>query len=189
MGFELTEKVMETVVETPEINETDIVEPVAEHKVILLPVQNRHTSSTPQPISAERIADLLQAGGYKGSIVETETRRYVESSAEGWKFRVYFFDDGAAKNSHTPTSLMLSAGWGLDQSDIDIISRAANTFNMKFRYLKAYVVNDEEYAYTEAEMSQFCPDGLSDDEFNAFLDMFINLRQSYVSICGEMRKS
>ena len=34
---------METVVETPEINETDIVETVDEHKVILLPVQNRQT--------------------------------------------------------------------------------------------------------------------------------------------------
>jgi hypothetical protein len=59
---------------------------------------------------------------------------------------------------------------------------------MKFRYLKAYVVSEEEYTYTETEMSQYCPEGLSDDGFKALLDMFINLRQSYVAICREMRK-
>jgi len=156
-------------------------------KVFLLPVQTRPSSTTPLPISAERVAKLLQDAGYKGNIVETETRTFVESSAEGWKFRVYFFDDRSQSTDY-PASFMLSSGWSIDSKDADATFKAANIFNTQFRYLKAYVVVDEEYAYTEAEMSQFCPDGISNDGFNAFLDMFINLRQSYVSICRELRK-
>lgn len=179
---------MENVIDPSEVCPEDGNESSEYHKVILLPVQNRFSSSTPLPVSAERIARLLQDAGYKGSIVETELRTFVESSAEGWRFRIYFFDDNFSDVTDHPTSIMLSAGWGLDQKDVEMISKAANIFNMKFRYLKAYVVAGEEYTYTEAEMSQFCPGGLSDDTFNAFLNMFINLRQSYVSICREFLK-
>jgi hypothetical protein len=179
---------METVVNISDALDVETNEGQGEHKVILLPVQNRHSSSTRHPVSAERIAQLLQEGGYKGSIIETETRKYVESGAEGWKFRIYFFHDGVSENSEGATSLMFNSGWGMDPGDAEITLKAANIFNMKFRYLKAYVVSEENYTYTEAEMSQFCPDGLSDDEFNSQLEMFINLRQSYVAVCRELRK-
>lgn len=157
-------------------------------KVILLPIQARPSSGVPLPISVERIAELLQNAGYKGVIVETEDRTFVESSAEGWKFRVFLYDDRKSGSNDYPTSIMLNAGWGLDRADAEAIYKAANIFNMKFRFLKAYVVVEDEYTYTEAEMSLFCPDGLSGDTFNAFLEMFINLRQSYVSICRESLK-
>lgn len=179
---------METVVSMSDAADNEAVEGDKPNKVILLPIQNRHSSNTRYPISAERIALLLQESGYKGSVVETETRKFVESSAEGWKFRVYFFNDGQSEEESEFTSLMFSAGWGIDPKDAEVTLKSSNIFNMKFRYLKAYVVSEEEYTYTETEMSQYCPEGLSDDGFKALLDMFINLRQSYVAICREMRK-
>ena len=159
-----------------------------ENNIIKLNVIKKSAGNIAKPISAERIAELLQNTGYKGSIIETETRRFVESSAEGWKFRVYFFNDGQTEGAEDLTSIMFNSGWGMDPKDAEITLKSANIFNMKFRYLKAYVVSEDEYTYTETEMSQYCPDGLSDDGFKALLDMFINLRQSYVTICREMRK-
>lgn len=179
---------MDTVIDAQVLTDAVSDETAQEHKVILLPVQNRQTSSTPLPVSPERIAQLLQVGGYKGQIIERDNGSFIESSAEGWKFRVIFFYDRSSNSNPHPTSLMLTAGWALDHDDTEIITKAANIFNMKFRYLKAYVVSDEEYTYTEAEMSHYCPNGMSDDDFNAYLDLFINLRQSYVSICREVRK-
>ena len=178
---------METVVNMSNSEEEPITES-NNNKVILLPVQNRHPSNTLRPLSPERIAQLLQDNGYKGSVIETDTRTFVESSAEGWKFRVYFFNDLNSQEDDNITSLMFSAGWGIDPKDSEITLKSSNIFNTKFRYLKSYVVNEEEYSYTEAEMSQFCPEGLSDDGFRVLLDMFINLRQSYVTICRELRK-
>ena len=179
---------METVVSMSDAGDNELVDGDKTNRVILLPIQNRHSSTTRYPISAERIALLLQECGYKGSVVETETRKFVESSAEGWKFRIHFFNDGQSEEASDLTSLMFSAGWGLDPKDAEVTLKSTNIFNMKFRYLKAYVVSEDEYTYTETEMSQYCPDGLSDDGFKALLDMFINLRQSYVTICREMRK-
>lgn len=168
----------------------DIVQEVSEqiddHKVVLLPVQNRHSSSTPYPLTQERVASLLQSAGYKGEIIETEFRCYVESGAEGWKFRVYFFDDNSTKSGEQKNSIMFNSGWGITAEKVPDLLKAANVFNAKFRYLKAYVVTEEEYSYTESEMSVFGGDGLSDDAFIAALEMFLNLRQSYVSICREM---
>lgn len=179
---------MDTVIDAQVIRDAVSDETTEEHKVILLPVQNRQTSTTPMPVTPARIAQLLQAGGYKGQIIERDNGSCIESSAEGWKFRVIFYYDHSSDTNPHPTSLMLTAGWALDPDDAAIITKAANIFNMRFRYLKAYVVSEEEYTYTEAEMSHYCPNGMSDDDFNAYLDLFINLRQSYVSICREVRK-
>jgi hypothetical protein len=172
---------------------TDVTQPeqaceARNQKVVLLPVSKRHSAETPLAPSPERMAELLQNAGYKGYVIEDEYRRFVESSAEGWKFRVYFYGEHAKDTGDRFNSFMFTSGWSLQQEDIANALNSANIFNVRFRYLKAYVVSGDDYAYTEAEMSQFCPDGVSDYQFISFLEMFINLRQSYVTIFRETGK-
>ena len=179
---------MDTIIDASAEIETENSEQQDAHKVILLPVKNRHTSNTPFPLTPERVAQILQEAGYKGNVIETETRRFVESGAEGTKFRIYFYDDVSTKSGEQQYSIMFNTGWNIKKDEREDFLKAANIFNMRFRYLKAYVVSEDEYAYTEAEMSFFGADGLSDDGFIALLDMFLNLRQSYLSICREFVK-
>lgn len=102
---------METVVSMSDAGDNEAIEGDKPNKVILLPIQNRHSSNARYPISAERIALLLQESGYKGSVVETETRKFVESSAEGWKFRVYFsMMVDQRKRANLPLSCLALAG-------------------------------------------------------------------------------
>lgn len=174
---------MDRVIDVDGVTQAEQNSDAQSQKVVLLPVPKRHDAGFPLPPSPERMAELLQNAGYKGIIIEDDHRRLVESSAEGWKFRVYFYGDRSSETDEHFTSFMFTSGWSLSQEDVGNALKSANIFNMKFRYLKAHVVSGDDYAYTEAEMSQFCPDGISDDQFIALLEMFINLRQSYVTIC------
>lgn len=157
--------------------------PIDVDNIILLPASKKSVGHIPKPISAERAAELLQNAGYKGKVEETETRVYVESASDGWKFRIYFFDDSPANASTPQLSLMLNSGWGVSKVDAQKMQENANIFNSRCRYAKAYVDGNEEYRYTEIEMSHFIIDGMTDDCFTAFVEMFLGLRRTYLNLC------
>jgi len=154
--------------------------------IIQLPVPKKNVGHVTKPLTAERTAELLQNAGYRGKIEETSTRVYVESASDGWKFRVYFYDDSPADALSPQLSFMLNSGWSISQDDVEKIQQAANSFNRQCRYAKAYIDGNEEYRFTEIEMSHFILDGITDDCFFGYIDMFLGLRRTYLNLCKEM---
>ena len=140
-----------------------------------------------RPSSLERIAHILQEAGYKAKISGDESFRFILSGADGWNFKITFHDDAPAGTEIRQESFQFSSGWTIQVEDLVKISEAANTFNRQYRYAKAFVGGNEGYVYTEVEMSHFCYDGVSDDAFISYLELFFYLRRSYVDLCKAVR--
>jgi hypothetical protein len=140
-----------------------------------------------KPCSVDRISSILQDAGYKAKIEGKDNRRYIMSGAEGWNFKITFYDDAPSGSESNHTSFQFSSGWSIQPDDHVKISEAANAFNRQYRYAKAFLGGEEGYVYTELEMSHYCFDGVSDEAFISFLDLFLGLRRWYVDLCKSMR--
>jgi hypothetical protein len=140
-----------------------------------------------QLCSIDRISLILQDAGYKAKIEGKDNRRYIMSGAEGWSFKITFYNDAPSGSDTNHASFQLSAGWSIQLDDLVKISEAANAFNRQYRYAKAFVGGEEGYVYTELEMSHYCFDGISDEAFISFLDLFLGLRRWYVDLCKATR--
>jgi len=141
-----------------------------------------------RPSSLERISHILQEAGYKAKISGDENFRFILSGADGWNFKITFHDDAPAGSDVRHLSFQFSSGWSIQVDELTKISEAANAFNRQYRYAKAFVGGDEGYVYTEVEMSHFCFDGVSDEAFISYLELFFYLRRTYVDLCKAMRR-
>lgn len=137
--------------------------------------------------SVVRMSQILQDAGYKAKIEGKDNRKYIMSGAEGWGFKITFYDDAPSGSESNHTSFQFSSGWSIQPEDHVKISEAANAFNRQYRYAKAFVGGEEGYVYTELEMSHYCFDGVSDEAFISFLDLFLGLRRWYVELCKATR--
>lgn len=169
----------QVVVEKKEADsQNDISDEVLENKFQLVRLR---------PSSLERIAHILQDAGYKAKISGDENFRFIISGTDGWNFKITFHDDAPAGIETRQVSFQFSSGWTIQAEDLVKISEAANAFNRQYRYAKAFVGGNEGYAYTEVEMSHFCYDGVSDDAFISYLELFFYLRRTYVDLCKTIR--
>ena len=168
----------------PEIIELDkpLIEAVSDQEL-----ENKYQLVRIKPCSIERISSILQDAGYKAKIEGKDNRRYIMSGAEGWNFKITFYDDAPSGSESNHTSFQFSSGWSIQPDDHVKISEAANAFNRQYRYAKAFLGGEEGYVYTELEMSHYCFDGVSDEAFISFLDLFLGLRRWYVDLCKSMR--
>ena len=168
----------------PEILELDkpIIEAVSDQEL-----ENKYHLVRMKPCSVDRIASILQDAGYKAKIEGKDNRRYIMSGAEGWNFKITFYDDAPSGSESNHTSFQFSSGWTIQPDDHVKISEAANAFNRQYRYAKAFLGGEEGYVYTELEMSHYCFDGVSDEAFISFLDLFLGLRRWYVDLCKSTR--
>ena len=168
----------------PEIIELDkpLIEAVSDQEL-----ENKYQLVRIKPCSIERISSILQDAGYKAKIEGKDNRRYIMSGAEGWNFKITFYDDAPSGSESNHTSFQFSSGWSIQPDDHVKISEAANAFNRQYRYAKAFVGGEEGYVYTELEMSHYCFDGISDEAFISFLDLFLGLRRWYVDLCKATR--
>ena len=168
----------------PEIIELDkpLIEAVSDQEL-----ENKYQLVRIKPCSIERISSILQDAGYKAKIEGKDNRRYIMSGAEGWNFKITFYDDAPSGSESNHTSFQFSSGWSIQPDDHVKISEAANAFNRQYRYAKAFLGGEEGYVYTELEMSHYCFDGVSDEAFISFLDLFLGLRRWYVDLCKSTR--
>jgi len=141
-----------------------------------------------KPCSIDRISQILQDAGYKAKIEGKDNRRYIMSGAEGWNFKITFYYDAPSGSDSNHTSFQFSSGWSIQLEDLVKISEASNAFNRQYRYAKAFVGGEEGYVYTEIEMSHYCFNGVSDEAFISFLDLFLGLRRWYVDLCKATRR-
>lgn len=150
-------------------------------------LENKYHLVRIKPCSIDRISSILQDAGYKAKNEGKDNRRYIISGAEGWNFKITFYDDAPSASGSNHTSFQLSSGWTIQPDDHVKISEAANAFNRQYRYAKAFLGGEEGYVYTELEMSHYCFDGVSDEAFISFLDLFLGLRRCYVDLCKSTR--
>ena len=165
---------------TPTISTEMVSDEVLENKFHLVRLK---------PSSIERIANILQETGCKAKISGNDHFKFIMSGSDGWNFKITFHDDAPAGADIRHESFQFSSGWSIQVEELAKISEAANAFNRQYRYAKAFVGGDEGYVYTEVEMSHFCYDGVSDEAFISFLELFFYLRRTYVDLCKAVRSA
>lgn len=129
-----------------------------------------------RPITANRIASLLQEMGYRGKVIHGDNWCWVESSTNGVVFSVYSFSDKLADPDREGRSIQFDGGWGgLSAYDARRLLMACNRFNHDWRYAKATVVADKDRHSLTVKLDHHCPNGLADKEFYDVAEMFIRL--------------
>lgn len=129
-----------------------------------------------QPITVNRIALLMQDMGYRGKIIHGGDWCWVESAANGNKFSIYVFSDQLADPNSAARSIQFDGGWGgLSSYDARRLLLVCNRFNHVWRYAKATVASDNDRYSLSVKLDHYCPNGLTNEEFFAVADMYIQL--------------
>jgi len=134
------------------------------------------TETENQPVTVTRIAMLMQDMGYRGKLVHGDSWCWVESATNGNKFSIYAFSVELADPNSQARSIQFDGGWGgLSSHDARRFLMVCNRFNHAWRYAKATVLSDNDRYSLSVKLDHYCPNGLTDEEFYAVADMYVQL--------------
>jgi hypothetical protein len=111
-------------------------------------------------ITREEMAALLRDAGYRAEIAQGKESKFIRTAMSGYKVAVYFYDcndDGCA-------ALQLST---LFDKAPNLTIHAANDWNAKHRYARAYIDTSDESLFFEYDFvltgvtAKFIKDNLS----------------------------
>lgn len=134
-----------------------------------------------QPVTATRIALLMQEMGYRGKVINGDDWCWVESATNGNKFSIYSFSADLADPNSQARSIQFDGGWGgLSAFDARRFLMVCNRFNHAWRYAKATVLSNNDRYSLSVKLDHYCPNGLTDKEFYAVADMYIQLIEDMI---------
>ena len=106
-------------------------------------------------VSAEAIAAFFQEEGYQAKIRKVEGRAWIDSAAEGQKFRIYLYGPTKTDDETTYRNFMFDTGYGISLGTrIDLLTAYCNRFNHEYRFFKTFVVADDEGGYVGLQMDE-----------------------------------
>ena len=117
-------------------------------------------------MTGPEVAAWLTKGGYKAALgVDSAGDPMIDSAAEGFSFKVYFYDCESARCK----AIQFSAGFDLKTPmTLDQI----NTWNRKNRYLKAYLDDDgDPYVQYDVNLNAGRTMSGLDDDFGVWTGM------------------
>lgn len=134
-----------------------------------------------QPVTVTRIALLMQEMGYRGKVIHGDDWCWVESATNGNKFSIYSFSTDLADPNSQARSIQFDGGWGgLSAFDARRFLMVCNRFNHAWRYAKATVLSNNDRYSLSVKLDHYCPNGLTDKEFYAVADMYIQLIEDMI---------
>lgn len=134
-----------------------------------------------QPVTITRIALLMQEMGYRGKVIHGDDWCWVESATNGNKFSIYSFSADLADPNSQARSIQFDGGWGgLSAFDARRFLMVCNRFNHAWRYAKATVLSNNDRYSLSVKLDHYCPNGLTDKEFYAVADMYIQLIEDMI---------
>lgn len=106
-------------------------------------------------VSAEAIAAFFQEEGYQAKIRKVEDRAWIESAADGQKFRLYLYGPTKSGEETIYRNFMFDTGYGISLATrVDLLMRSCNRFNHEYRFFKTFVITDEDGGYVGLQMDE-----------------------------------
>ena len=125
-------------------------------------------SSDLQGVSCEAVAGFLQEEGYRAKI-HNDARTWIESGLVGLKFRIYFYSPFEIEGDTFYRNYMFDAGYAISLgSKVERLAVLCNEFNAEYRFLKAFIVPQEDGGYVALQMDESVSQAGLDGVKNAF---------------------
>lgn len=106
-------------------------------------------------VSAEAIAAFFQEEGYQAKIRKVEDRAWIDSAAEGQKFRLYLYGPTSTDEGIIYRNFMFDTGYGISLATrVDLLTAHCNRFNHEYRFFKSFVMTDEDGGYVGLQMDE-----------------------------------
>lgn len=116
----------------------------------------------------QSIASLMQKAGYRAKLVTDDGNPYLESSAEGANFTIFWQN---CKEGRSCEDLMLRSSYVRDKEKPATL-KTINDFNREFRFTRAYLDKDSDPVI---EMDIIFTDGLMDAKaFEEHIEIWSN---------------
>ena len=112
-------------------------------------------SETTCGVSAEAIAAFFQEEGYQAKIRKVEDRTWIESGADGLKFRLYLYGPTKMGEETIYRNFMFDTGYCISLATrVDLLTGHCNRFNHEYRFFKTFVTTDDEGGYVGLQMDE-----------------------------------
>jgi len=112
-------------------------------------------------ISAEVIAAFFQEEGYQAKIRKVEDRAWIESAADGQKFRLYLYGPTKTDDETIYRNFMFDTGYCISLATrVDLLTQYCNRFNGEYRFFKTFVMTEDGGGYVGLQMDETSGSGI-----------------------------